>query len=132
MGVRRFPGDDIPVIRGSALCALKGEKPELGRDSILKLMTAVDDYIPVPKRSLELPFQMPIEDVFSIAGRGTVVTGRIEQGEQGARRARWGAGAPGTPPCASARARTADERGQAAPDTVPCRATATRRRCQGG
>lgn len=69
------------MIRGSALCALKGEQPALGRDAILKLMTAVDDYIPVPKRSLDMPFQMPIEDVFSIAGRGTVVTGRIEQGE---------------------------------------------------
>lgn len=76
----KFPGDDIPIIRGSALCALKGEKPAVGRDSILKLMSAVDSYIPVPKRSLDLPFQMPVEDVFSIAGRGTVVTGRIEQG----------------------------------------------------
>ena len=67
------------MIKGSALCALKGEKPELGRDSILKLMEAVDQ-IPVPKRALDKPFQMPVEDVFSIAGRGTVVTGRIEQG----------------------------------------------------
>ena len=74
------------MIKGSALCALKGEKPELGRDSILKLMEAVDQ-IPVPKRALDKPFQMPVEDVFSIAGRGTVVTGRIEQGGGGGRRA---------------------------------------------
>lgn len=76
----KFPGDDIPIVRGSALCALKGEKPELGRNAILKLMAAVDDYVAVPDRAVDKPFQMPIEDVFSIAGRGTVVTGRVEQG----------------------------------------------------
>lgn len=76
----KFPGDDIPVVRGSALCALNGEKPALGRDAILKLMKAVDEYIPLPQRAVDKPFQMPIEDVFSIAGRGTVVTGRVEQG----------------------------------------------------
>ena len=73
-----FPGDDIPFIRGSALAALEG-KPE-GEKAIHELMEAVDSYIPQPVRKLDLPFQMPIEDVFSISGRGTVVTGRIEQG----------------------------------------------------
>jgi elongation factor Tu len=62
---------------------MKGEKPELGREAVLKLMRAVDAHIPVPTRSLDKPFQMPIEDVFSIAGRGTVVTGRVEQGGRG-------------------------------------------------
>nr|BCL66135.1 mitochondrial translation factor Tu [Volvox africanus] len=77
----KFPGDEVPVVRGSALCALKGEKPEsVGRNAILKLMQAVDDYITVPQRATDKPFQMPVEDVFSIAGRGTVVTGRVEQG----------------------------------------------------
>lgn len=76
----KFPGDDIPVIKGSALCAIKGEKPELGKGAILKLMEAVDTYIPVPERALDKPFQMAVEDVFKIAGRGTVATGRIEQG----------------------------------------------------
>ncbi|GAX73602.1 hypothetical protein CEUSTIGMA_g1053.t1 [Chlamydomonas eustigma] len=76
----KFKGDEIPVIKGSALCAMKGEKPELGKNAILQLMEAVDNYIPVPKRALDKPFQLPVEDVFSIAGRGTVVTGRIEQG----------------------------------------------------
>jgi elongation factor Tu len=76
----QFPGDDIPIIRGSALCALNGTNPEIGRDSILKLMEAVDTYIPQPHRPVDLPFLMPIEDVFSISGRGTVVTGRIERG----------------------------------------------------
>ncbi len=75
-----FPGDDIPVIRGSALCALEDKNPELGKDAILKLMDAVDAYIPQPERPIDLPFLMPIEDVFSISGRGTVVTGRIERG----------------------------------------------------
>jgi len=73
-----FPGDDIPVIRGSALRALNGE--EDGEASVLELMEAVDSYIPTPKRDVEKPFLMPIEDVFSITGRGTVVTGRIERG----------------------------------------------------
>jgi elongation factor Tu len=76
----QFPGDDIPVIRGSALCALENKNPEIGHDAILKLMQAVDEYIPQPDRPKDQPFLMPIEDVFSISGRGTVVTGRIERG----------------------------------------------------
>jgi len=75
-----FPGDKIPVIRGSALCALEDKNPELGEQAILKLMAAVDEYIPQPERPKDRPFLMPIEDVFSISGRGTVVTGRVEQG----------------------------------------------------
>jgi len=75
-----FPGDDIPVVRGSALCALEDKNPEIGRDAILKLMEAVDSYIPQPHRPKDRPFLMPIEDVFSISGRGTVVTGRVERG----------------------------------------------------
>ena len=75
-----FPGDDIPIIKGSALCALEGKQPELGHDAILKLMEAVDDYIPQPERPNDQPFLMPVEDVFSISGRGTVVTGRVERG----------------------------------------------------
>jgi len=75
-----FPGDDIPVIKGSALKALEGDQGELGEQSILKLMEAVDTYIPEAKRPVDEPFLMPIEDVFSISGRGTVVTGRIESG----------------------------------------------------
>ncbi|MDA1100908.1 MAG: elongation factor Tu [Proteobacteria bacterium] len=75
-----FPGDDIPVIRGSALVALDGGDETLGRNSILELMTAVDEAIPQPERPKDMPFLMPIEDVFSISGRGTVVTGRIERG----------------------------------------------------
>ena len=76
----KFPGDDIPIIRGSALSALKGENHPIGRDAILKLMDAVDSYIPDPVRALDKPFAMPVEDVFSIQGRGTVATGRVEQG----------------------------------------------------
>jgi elongation factor Tu len=76
----QFPGDKIPVIRGSALCALEDKKPELGKQSILALMAAVDEAIPQPERPKDRPFLMPIEDVFSISGRGTVVTGRIERG----------------------------------------------------
>ncbi|KAF8116484.1 hypothetical protein N665_0017s0041 [Sinapis alba] len=76
----KFPGDDIPIIRGSALSALQGTNDEIGRQAILKLMDAVDEYIPDPVRVLDKPFLMPIEDVFSIQGRGTVATGRIEQG----------------------------------------------------
>ncbi len=76
----QFPGDKIPIIRGSALCALEDKQPELGHDSVLKLMAAVDEYIPQPKRDRDRPFLMPIEDVFSISGRGTVVTGRVERG----------------------------------------------------
>lgn len=76
----QFPGDKIPIIRGSALCALEDKNKELGHDSILKLMEAVDASIPQPKRDRDRPFLMPIEDVFSISGRGTVVTGRVERG----------------------------------------------------
>ena len=75
-----FPGDDIPVIRGSALVALEDGDAKLGRESVLELMSAVDEYVPQPERPKDLPFLMPIEDVFSISGRGTVVTGRIERG----------------------------------------------------
>ena len=75
-----FPGDDIPIISGSALAALEGKDDAIGREAILKLMEAVDEYIPQPDRPVDLPFLMPIEDVFSISGRGTVVTGRIERG----------------------------------------------------
>jgi elongation factor Tu len=75
-----FPGDDAPVIRGSALQALKGEKGPLADEAILKLYDALDSYIPLPERPKDKPFLMPIEDVFSISGRGTVVTGRIERG----------------------------------------------------
>jgi len=75
-----FPGDDIPVIKGSALCALEGREPEVGENSIKELMAAVDSYIPQPERAKDRPFLMPIEDVFTISGRGTVVTGRIERG----------------------------------------------------
>jgi len=75
-----FPGDDIPVIRGSALMALEGGDETLGRNSIIELMKAVDEAIPQPERPKDMPFLMPIEDVFSISGRGTVATGRIERG----------------------------------------------------
>src|SRR6266513_1624504 len=75
-----FPGDDIPVIQGSALAALEGRDPAVGHDTIMKLMEAVDSYIPQPERAKDRPFLMPIEDVFTISGRGTVVTGRVERG----------------------------------------------------
>ena len=75
-----FPGDDIPMVRGSALAALEGGDETTGRQSVIELMAAVDSYIPQPKRAKDRPFLMPIEDVFSISGRGTVVTGRIERG----------------------------------------------------
>jgi elongation factor Tu len=75
-----FPGDDIPIVSGSALAAVEGRNPEIGKDKVLELMQAVDDYIPTPERPLDKPFLMPVEDVFSISGRGTVVTGRVEQG----------------------------------------------------
>jgi elongation factor Tu len=75
-----FPGDDIPIVMGSALAALEDSNEETGRGAVLKLMAAVDEYIPQPERAVDLPFLMPIEDVFSISGRGTVVTGRIERG----------------------------------------------------
>ena len=76
----QFPGDDIPIVKGSALMALEGQEPAMGHDAILELMAAVDDYIPQPERPKDRPFLMPIEDVFSISGRGTVVTGRVERG----------------------------------------------------
>ena len=75
-----FPGDDIPIISGSALAALEGKDDNIGKEKILELMKAVDEYIPTPDRPKDQPFLMPIEDVFSISGRGTVVTGRIERG----------------------------------------------------
>ncbi len=75
-----FPGDDIPIIKGSALAALEGRDDEIGKNAILELMKAVDDYIPQPERPVDQDFLMPIEDVFSISGRGTVVTGRVERG----------------------------------------------------
>ena len=76
----QFPGDEIPIIKGSAKVALDGGDPKLGKDAIMALMDAVDSYIPQPQRPVDKPFLMPIEDVFSISGRGTVVTGRVEQG----------------------------------------------------
>jgi elongation factor Tu len=75
-----FPGDDVPIVKGAAKLALEGDKGELGEQSIMKLADALDSYIPTPKRAVDQPFLMPIEDVFSISGRGTVVTGRIERG----------------------------------------------------
>ncbi len=75
-----FPGDDIPIVKGSALKGLEGDTGELGEQSILKLMEAVDTYIPAPERAIDKPFIMPVEDVFSISGRGTVATGRVERG----------------------------------------------------
>jgi len=75
-----FPGDEIPIVRGSAVAALQDKSPEIGREAILKLMAEVDRYIPQPERPIDRPFLMPIEDVFSISGRGTVVTGRVEKG----------------------------------------------------
>ena len=75
-----FPGDDTPVVRGSALKAVEGDTSEIGRPAIMKLMAEVDTYIPEPERAVDKPFLMPVEDVFSITGRGTVATGRIERG----------------------------------------------------
>jgi elongation factor Tu len=75
-----FPGDDTPIVKGSAKMALEGDKGELGEQSIMKLADALDSYIPTPERAIDQPFLMPIEDVFSISGRGTVVTGRVERG----------------------------------------------------
>ena len=76
----KFPGDTTPIIRGSATCALEGKNDELGKNAIIKLMEAVDSFIPQPARPIDQPFLMPVEDVFSISGRGTVVTGRVERG----------------------------------------------------
>ena len=75
-----FPGDDTPIVAGSAVCALEGTNKEIGEDAVRKLMAEVDRYIPTPERPVDQPFLMPIEDVFSISGRGTVVTGRVERG----------------------------------------------------
>jgi elongation factor Tu len=75
-----FPGDEVPIVKGSAKLALEGDKGELGEQSIFKLADALDSYIPTPERAIDQPFLMPIEDVFSISGRGTVVTGRVERG----------------------------------------------------
>jgi elongation factor Tu len=75
-----FPGDDIPIVKGSALKALEGDKGDLGEGAIMKLAEALDSYIPTPERAIDKPFLLPIEDVFSISGRGTVVTGRVERG----------------------------------------------------
>ncbi len=75
-----FPGDNIPIVKGSALAALEDSNKEIGHDAVLELMKAVDNYIPQPERLIDQPFLMPIEDVFSISGRGTVVTGRVERG----------------------------------------------------
>lgn len=75
-----FPGDDIPIVKGSALAAVEGRDPEIGENAIAELMKAVDEYIPTPDRPKDKPFLMPVEDVFSISGRGTVATGRVEQG----------------------------------------------------
>jgi elongation factor Tu len=76
----QFPGDDIPIIKGSAVMALNDKSPEMGENAIIELMAAVDAYIPQPERAMDRPFLMPVEDVFSISGRGTVVTGRVERG----------------------------------------------------
>ncbi|MFT8244603.1 elongation factor Tu [Roseomonas sp. BN140053] len=76
----QFPGDDIPIVQGSALMALEDKQPEIGEQAVLKLMAEVDRYIPQPERAVDRPFLMPVEDVFSISGRGTVVTGRVERG----------------------------------------------------
>ncbi len=76
----KFPGDKIPVVKGSALKAMEGDAGDLGEGAIMKLMAAVDEYVPQPKREIDKPFLMPVEDVFSISGRGTVVTGRVERG----------------------------------------------------
>jgi elongation factor Tu len=76
----QYPGDDIPVVKGSALAAVEGKNPDIGEKAIVELMNQVDAYIPTPARDVDKPFLMPVEDVFSISGRGTVVTGRIERG----------------------------------------------------
>ena len=75
-----FPGDDTPIVIGSALKALEGDQSDIGEPSIFKLADALDSYIPMPERAIDKPFLMPVEDVFSISGRGTVVTGRVERG----------------------------------------------------
>ena len=88
----QFPGDDIPIIKGSAVMALNDKSPEIGENAVIELMAAVDAYIPQPERAMDRPFLMPVEDVFSISGRGTVVTGsrraRDHQGWRGSRNRR--------------------------------------------
>src|SRR5262249_28598168 len=88
----QFPGDKVPVIRGAAIKALNGEKGELADEAVLELFNALDEFVPLPERPIDQPFLMPIEDVFSISGRGTVVTGRIERGKikVGERWRSWG------------------------------------------
>jgi len=76
----KYDGEKVPVIKGSALCALEGKNPELGENAVKELLKAVDEYIPTPMRDLDKPFMLPVENVYSIAGRGTVVTGRLERG----------------------------------------------------
>merc|ERR1719310_2379437 len=83
LSLHEFPGDDTPIVRGSALCALEGREDELGRDAVRELMNQVDDFIPTPQRDTDKPFLMPVEGTHSIAGRGAVVTGRIERQHQG-------------------------------------------------
>ena len=85
-----FPGDDIPIIKGSALAALEDKDKKLGHDAILELMRNVDEYIPQPERPIDQPFLMPVEDVFTITGRGTVVTGKVERGTDIGRRLKFG------------------------------------------
>ena len=80
LSLHEFPGDDVPVLQGSALCALEGREDKIGKEAVLALMAAVDENIPTPKRDTEKDFLMPVEGTHSIAGRGTVVTGRIESG----------------------------------------------------
>ena len=80
LSAHEFPGDDIPVVRGSALCALEGREDAIGADAVRQLMQAVDDFIPTPQRDTDKDFIMPVEGTYSIAGRGTVVTGRVESG----------------------------------------------------
>ena len=76
----KYPGDKTPIVKGSALAAVEGRDDEIGKNSILELMKAVDEHIPQPAREVDKPFLMPVEDVFSISGRGTVATGRVESG----------------------------------------------------
>ncbi len=76
----KFPGDEIPIVKGSALAAVEGRDEKIGKNSIIELMKAVDEYIPTPERAIDKPFLMPVEDVFTISGRGTVITGRVERG----------------------------------------------------
>ena len=92
-----FPGDDTPIVQGSALKALEGDQSDIGVPAILKLVDALDTWIPQPERAIDKPFLMPVEDVFSISGRGTVVTGRIERGDHQGRRRNRDRGHPSDP-----------------------------------